>query len=275
MKEFRSLMFDGLSTEDALARSYVVDKDIFYSIRGRTSAAKMVIDGVTLTGHQVGWFNGFVAKDVNISFDLTPEEAVRYLRTKAFWISGIENDEVLKAIQKRLTEAANKGQTYQDFLDETEEYFKEMPKSRPQTVFRTNLYSAYSVAQLEQIEQMQDRFPLWRYIPILDSVTRPTHAAFGANGGIYRVGEGPYPPLKNGEDGGPSYNCRCTAQAIHTYQEPEIEKMLHEQKQTIRSGNPFTLSSISQHERSAFDAYLASKQAGMNPEIRGQVEADL
>ena len=112
IRELQSLLFDGISTEDALGRSQIVDKDIFYSIRGRMSAAKIVIDGVSLTGHQVGWFDGFAAKDVNISFDLTPQEVVDYLRTKSFWISGVENDEVLKAIQDRITAGANEGKTY-------------------------------------------------------------------------------------------------------------------------------------------------------------------
>lgn len=255
IEQNQSLLFDGLSTEDALGRSYIVEKDIHYSALRSTSAAKMVIDGVTLFGDQAGWF---ACKDVNISFDLTPQDVVDYLRTKAFWITGIENDEVLKVIQKRLTEAVNDGKTYQQFLAETEQYFTELPNSRPQTVYRTNLYSAYSMAQLEQVDQMRDRFPMWRYVAILDSATRPDHAAL--NGEVFPVGQGPYPPI--------DYNCRCTAQQLHTYQvdaeriKPSRNVQLPE---TVRRFDTY----------GEYETWLARKQAGMNPSIRGLIQGEL
>jgi SPP1 gp7 family putative phage head morphogenesis protein len=218
----------------------------------------MLVDGVTLTGNQVGWFNGFAAKDVNISFDLTPKDVVDYLRRKVFWISGIENDELLKVIQNRVTEAARTGQSYQQFLDETEKYFEEMPNSRPQTVFRVNLYSAYSMAQLDQVDQMRGRFPMWRYVAILDSVTRPAHAAL--NGKIFRAGEGPFPPI--------DFNCRCTGQYLHTYQvdseriQPSLDVSLPDHVQHFNT-------------RADFELYLSTRRAGMNPGIRDQVQRDL
>ncbi len=255
IRENQSLMFDGLSTIDALGRSYIVEKDIHYSVLASTSAAKMVIDTIALTGNDIGWF---ACKDVNISFDLTPQQVVDYLRTKSFWISGVENDEVLKAIQKRITEAVNDGKTYQQFLDETELYFAELPTVRPQTVFRTNLYSAYSIAQLEQVDQMRDRFPMWRYIAILDSATRPDHAAL--NGEVFPAGQGPYPPI--------DYNCRCTAQQLHTYQ---VDKERIVPSRSVRLPDKVQRFNT----RGDFEVWLAKKQAGMNPAIRGEIQNEL
>jgi hypothetical protein len=55
---------------------------------------------------------------------------------------------------------------------------------------------------------MRDRFPLWQYSAIHDSRTRLSHLEL--DGRIFRVGEGPIPPI--------DYNCRCTAIYLHISQ---------------------------------------------------------
>ncbi|MFN0157614.1 MAG: phage minor head protein, partial [Bacteroidota bacterium] len=190
---------------------------------------------------------------------VVPEEAVNYLRRKSFWISGVENDRTLKAIQRRLAEAAQKGKTYQEFLDELSDLLDEAGLLyRAQTVFRTNLYTAYTIGQLEQVNQMRDRFPLWRYLAILDSATRPEHAAL--NDQVFRVGEGPLPPI--------DYNCRCTAQYLHTYEVDANRIEPSAVSPTFNSGRRFD-------SKSAFDTWLGNRQAEMDGGIRLYVEEQL
>ncbi len=47
---------------------------------------------------------------------------------------------------------------------------------------------------------------MWRYVAILDYLTRHREL----NDKVFREDEGPYPPI--------DYNCRCTAQHLHTFQ---------------------------------------------------------
>ena len=105
---------------------------------------------------------------------------------------------------------------------------------------------------------MRDRFPMWRYVAIMDSATRPTHAML--NGKVFPAGQGPFPPI--------DYNCRCTGQFLHTYQvdaerlRPDTDVNFPDQVRRFDT-------------RGAFEAWLTKKQAGMDPSIRGQVESDL
>lgn len=269
---FQSKLFDGMVTEDALARSYLVDKDRVESMAARKVAAKLVVDGIELNG--AGWF-AFKDDRIRISFDLVPEAAARYMRERSFWITGVENDVVLKKVQKALEESIAKGETCEDFRRKANQIFDEMKVTRLaphrlQNVFRTNLFGSYAKAQIEQLQTMQDRFPLWRYVAILDRATRPQHAAW--NGTIWRIGEGPYPPLKNGEDGGIAFNCRCTAQHLHVY---EAERLEADKSLKIESGTPYSLQQILSEERAAYEEYLAGVQASLNPEIRAEILRNL
>lgn len=253
--EHSEQLLSGMLTEDALGRSLIIDKDVHFSIRFNRQPARLVASDISYSGFDVDWI---ACKDdrVKVSFDVVPEEAVNYLTRKSFWISGVENDQTLKAIQRRLAAAAQRGDTYQQFLDDLEEVFvEEGLERRAQTVFRTNLYAAYSVGQLDQIQQMSDRFPLWRYIAILDSATRPEHAAL--NGEVFRVGEGPVPPI--------DYNCRCVAQYLHTY-EVDANRI------TPGSVAP-TLPNVRRFDtRSAFETWLRNRLRDMDPSIREYVQ---
>lgn len=262
IKGFGIQMHDALTTEDALGRSFLVEKDRFYSDRVKKRTAKFAFDGVRADYLDFGLFT---LKDdrVKISFDLTPQAAAEYMRTKGFWIAGIENDELLKAIQKSLSDALAAGETWQEWkarADQIFEQFKAQPMEphRLQTVFRTNLYSAYSSAQLDQIASMPDRFPLWRYVAILDSVTRPSHAAL--NGMVFNEGEGPYPPI--------DYNCRCSAQHLHLYQ---VDSENLKPSSDVRL--PATV--IDFTDPTGFEKYLAERQTSMNPSISRSVRENL
>jgi SPP1 gp7 family putative phage head morphogenesis protein len=187
-----------MQTGEALGRSIIVEKDRTLSI-----AAKFEIDSQE-------WF---ICDDntVRINFKLIPEEVLKYIREKAFTIAGVEDDELIADVKKRLEKAVADGTDFKDFKSEVNKIFDSygvtgISSNHLQTVFRTNVYSAYSIGQFNQVMEMPDRFPMWRYFAVLDSRTRPYHREL--NGRIYRVGEGPIPPI--------DYNCRCTAQYLHT-----------------------------------------------------------
>ncbi len=288
ISEFQSRLFDGMTSEDALARSFLVEKDRSFSAAQKKVAAKFNVDGAVVSFKSAGWFV-FADKPLKISFDLTPEDAIRQMRERSFWIAGIENQELLNRIQKALEDALREGQTWEDFRKKSNAIFDELKATRLashrlQTVFRTNLFSSYSKAQIEQLQNMPDRFPLWRYSAILDLATRPAHAAL--DGTVWKIAEGPYPPLKNGTDstgnnivGGIAFNCRCTAQHLHAFQIEErkdgIRVMGEKKTVQVRKGEEYSLQQILADEQAAFEHYLSESQSAMNPLVSNAVRNNL
>lgn len=205
-------LFDAIATADALGRSHIVNKDASMSLESKRMPAKFSVGKQAATIATVDWF---VCDDgiVKISYDLIPEDALNYIKYKSLVIAGVKDAELLAAIKDRILQSVKDGADFKQFKLGIDQVFDNLGVTRLdsrhlQTVFRTNLFSAYSIAQLDQISSMKDRFPLWRYVAILDSSTRPFHRELNDN--IYRVGEGPIPPI--------DYNCRCTAQYLHIFE---------------------------------------------------------
>lgn len=180
--------------------------------------------------------------DLGYAVTLPPEQAIRYFESKgyvmgfrwqdvaaetharAFTAAGVMKIDVLQDIRQALDDALKKGATFDTFkkqlspalerkgwlgkgmivnADTGEIEGKRLTPRRLDTIFRTNMQSAYMAgryaAQLEQVDQ----FPYWEYVAVLDNRTRPSHRALA--GAVYRYDD-PfwqtfYPP--NG------YRCRC------------------------------------------------------------------
>ena len=84
-----------------------------------------------------------------------------------------------------------------------------------ETIFRTNIQTAYSVGRYKEMQVVKATRPYWQYSAVNDSRTRPTHAAL--HGKVFPA-DHPfwdkwYPP--NG------YNCRCS---VITLSESEIKR---------------------------------------------------
>ncbi len=74
---------------------------------------------------------------------------------------------------------------------------------RLETIYRTNLQSAFMAGRRAEMLQAVDTHPYWRYVAILDNRTRPTHRAM--NGKVLAATDGAwdaiFPPC--------GFNCRC------------------------------------------------------------------
>ena len=174
---------------------------------------------------------------------LPPEEAIRYLRAKgyaigfdwrdvwreehfsAFTVAKVADLDLLADIRGAVDKALAEGTTLRDFRRELEPLLKKKgwwgrgevvdpttgelveaqlgSPQRLETIFRTNLRTAYANGHWDSIERTKSRLPYLRYTAVMDERTRPEHAAW--HGTILPVDdewwETHTPP--NG------WNCRC------------------------------------------------------------------
>lgn len=177
------------------------------------------------------------------AFDLEPKEAVEFLRQKGFrttfnWAEMLKDEhdvdftvakmadmDLLKEVKQAVDKAITAGTTKKDFADSLEPLLqsrgwwgrkvvtdpntgeeKEVQlgsSRRLETIFRTNLKTAYAAGRYQQIQDTKEGFPFLMYDAVDDDRTRPEHAAW--DGLVLPVDDDwwktHYPP--NG------WNCRC------------------------------------------------------------------
>lgn len=129
-------------------------------------------------------------------------------KTMAFSVSGIAKGDELATVFNAILKAAESGTTFNEFKKDAAAVLERRGWTgkaawRAETIFRTNVQTAYSVGRYKEMMAVKKTRPYWQYSAVNDSRTRPTHWAM--NGKIYPA-DHPfwdtwYPP--NG------FNCRC------------------------------------------------------------------
>ncbi len=157
--------------------------------------------------------------------DIAFEEALRYFQSKiplterdfyrlareararAFTVSTEAGLDAIKEIKDSLTKAIQMGQTLAEWKKSIKDSLAQwgIDGWRAETIYRTNLQTAYQVGRYEQMTDpdLLEARPYWMYVAVMDAQTRPEHAAlhgkvFPANDPFW---DHWYPP--NG------FNCRC------------------------------------------------------------------
>ncbi|WP_301818271.1 phage head morphogenesis protein [Neisseria maigaei] len=152
-------------------------------------------------------------------------------QAKARAIAGIHKQDIAAQIHGALYESLKNGTSFEKFRDDLAGRLKQhdwqllkdgdivhintgevdgkgITVHRLETIFRTQMQSAYMAGHWQALEDGRDSAPWLQYSAILDSRTRQSHAA--AHGAVYHIDD-PfwdyfYPP--NG------FNCRCTVRAF-------------------------------------------------------------
>ena len=242
--------------------------------------------------------------DLSYALGLPPEEAVRYFEGKgyaigfkwqdvwqeahsrAFTVAGVMKMDVLQDIRSAMDKAIRDGGTLADFRktllpkleakgwlgkglvvdQETGEVQgKRLTPRRLQTIFETNMQSAYSAGRYQAQLENADERPFWEYVAILDSRTRPSHRAqhgriFPATDPYWRYF---YPP--NG------WRCRCR---VRTRSRADMDRLnlaasssqgrLEEVDQVIdRDGN--TRPAMAYRDPVSGKTFMADASFGYNP----------
>jgi len=183
-----------------------------------------------------------MAVDLAYATTLSPENAIAYFKSKgykigfrwqdvaaeaharAFTVAGVMKVDILQDIRQALSDSLGKGSTFAQFQRQLTPVLarkgwigqgmivdphtgeiegKRLTPRRLDTIFRTNMQSAYMAGRYASQMQHVDTYPYWEYVAVLDNRTRPAHRAL--SGSVYRYDD-PfwqtfYPP--NG------YRCRC------------------------------------------------------------------
>jgi SPP1 gp7 family putative phage head morphogenesis protein len=168
--------------------------------------------------------------DLELMFRMNPKESIEYIKNLgikvswdwestleaiqegAFTVSKVNNANLLQDVKNSLEKSLEQGTSYNDFKKDIKPLlirrgFERKPDGsswRFDTIYRTNVQSAYMNSKLEQLEEVKQTFEYWQYDSISDSRTRPSHKAL--DGKILRADDPfwktHFPP--NG------FNCRCS-----------------------------------------------------------------
>lgn len=205
--------------------------------------------------------------EITANFELTPQQALEYFLGKgvkptfnwadmmgaehdtAFTVAKMMDTDLLATVKGKLDKALESGMTLQQFqkdliptlqkagwwgkkdlIDPLTGYVTQAQlgsASRLETIFRSNMQSAYQVGTWEGIEDNKKLYPWLMYDAVDDARTRPDHAA--RDGEIHAVDSDfwatHYPP--NG------YNCRCGV--IPMDEEEAIESGLYNPTKPIQT----------------------------------------
>ena len=186
--------------------------------------------------------------DLSALFRLRPDRAADYLLAKGLKLSGpyweldgpqhsqvftvanLAKLDVLADIKGALQTAIDSGQTEKWFKDQLVETLKakgwwgptvrvdpdtlearlvkQGSLRRLQTIYRTNLQSAYMAGRHRQALEQADRAPWAQYLAVKDQRTRPAHAAL--TGKVFRLDSAAWGVIAPGN----GYNCRCRARYL-------------------------------------------------------------
>lgn len=146
-------------------------------------------------------------------------------RAAAFTVAGVSRMDILVDMHAAIDKAIEAGETLVDFRNRVDDIFQARGWAAPEgftpwrmeTIFRTNVQTAYSTGRYKQMVEQKEAFPNWEYDAVNDSATRPSHAAL--DGKIFPA-DHPfwdtwYPP--NG------YNCRCGVNPVHKGEDVTVE----------------------------------------------------
>lgn len=191
-----------------------------------------MINRAFFEGRNEELYNYLRAKKPEIHFDY--DEIMHEAHHKAFTVAKITKLDLLKDIQESLAKAKLEGKSFSDFKKEitpiltkkgwlgevevTNPKTKEVKKiyvgnRRLKTIFYTNMTTANAKARYET--QMLSSSQYFRYVAILDNLTRPEHSKYHnlVLPKNHPFWETHYPPN--------AWNCRCKVQVID---EDEIKK---------------------------------------------------
>ncbi len=142
-----------------------------------------------------------------------PETALAYFRhikDRSFAVAGLAKRDMISDLHSSLYAAMNEGKTFAQWRASIPQILQETGWTghRLETIFRTNVQTAYNAGRYAKMREVAKSRPYWQYLAVCDDRTRPAHAAL--NGMVFPADhefwDSHYPP--NG------FRCRCTVRSL-------------------------------------------------------------
>lgn len=147
-------------------------------------------------------------------------EAADGLSARAFTSAKVLKLDVLLALRDSITEALEEGHSNADFRKAVEGKLAaagfleralpsgRLPPHRLETIFRTNMQSAYNASRYDFFQENKEARPFLEYVAVRDSRTRDSHRAL--HGFVARTDD----PIWRSISPPSGFNCRCTIRAL-------------------------------------------------------------
>jgi SPP1 gp7 family putative phage head morphogenesis protein len=131
-------------------------------------------------------------------------------KVRAFTVTGVNKLDTLQRILDSLDDAARKGTPLKKWIEGFDRLMEQsgvdpLDAWRAETIFRTNIQSAYSSGRWESGRDSDDTWG-WRYFAVEDDRVREEHLALSGNVFEGEDGAGFWPPW--------DFGCRCTSEWI-------------------------------------------------------------
>lgn len=149
---------------------------------------------------------------------LTWEEAkalAEGAKQRAFYVTGLARQDLVNLVSEGIQAALENGETLPQFKERILEAIKSQGwhSHRIETIFWTNLQSAYAAGRYKKMQAVKASRPYWQYMAVMDRRVRPSHAVLHEK--VYPADHefwnSNYPP--NG------FRCRC---AVVTLSERQV-----------------------------------------------------
>ena len=179
--------------------------------------------------------------------DLPPEKAMQYLTDKgnhlawdwqntrpdlharSFTVAKVASLDILADIRQAVQKSLDEGQTQRMFdkdlipilqakgwwgqkmvenPDGEQQLVQLGSLRRLETIYRTNLQTAYMAGRYQQMMEYSSSRPYWQYVAVMDGRTRPAHSAL--NGTVFRCDD----PIWNHIFPPNGFRCRCRVTSL-------------------------------------------------------------
>lgn len=189
-----------------------LEDDLILSQIRAYATAKAIISGLSLD--EFDPFNMPFQEAIKSFIDKTPilyetiEEITEEVRAHSFWLKKSTDLEMTSKLFENMKKSLETGTTFKQWVKDSKETVEKLGLGKQgyylENVYRTNMFSQYSIGNYKQLKEDEEFFPYWQYHAIEDN--RTTSICRTLNGKIFKS-DNPfwdiyYPPNH--------YQCRST-----------------------------------------------------------------